>query len=319
MDNKLNITIVYESKSYILSKFTGSEDYLYHWREDDEIFAIKDALIELGHDITLCDGLEEFLVHNNNFSIDLVWNLSIRVKSRNRTALGSSLFEILDIPYTGGDALTKALCLNKDILKPLLTHSHIKTPNFSVIDHEDSFSISFDNFIIKPVCEGYSVGIQKFSAKDDIKMIKNHIKEIRVSLDCRILVEEFVYGQEVTLAFIDETDCFSALACNMNPSKILTLSEKRFKQTPKETLNEDFELMEKLKEIYYRTREVVGFLGYGTMDFRITESNKIYLIDVNADATLHPERSFSQSFLEAGLSYQEMIKKILTGVNFTSH
>jgi D-alanine-D-alanine ligase len=41
------------------------------------------------------------------------------------------------------------------------------------------------------------------------------------------------------------------------------------------------------------------------------DSAFINLLDINADATLHPQRSFAQITRAAGLSYQQLIEVVL--------
>ena len=52
-------------------------------------------------------------------------------------------------------------------------------------------------------------------------------------------------------------------------------------------------------------------LDYATFDFRVSAENKAYLLDINADATLHPQRSLAQIAHHNGLSYKQLIEVIL--------
>jgi D-alanine-D-alanine ligase len=57
--------------------------------------------------------------------------------------------------------------------------------------------------------------------------------------------------------------------------------------------------------------KLLGALDYTTFDFRIAADGQAYLLDVNADATLYPQRSLAQVARAAGLSYTQLIEAIL--------
>ncbi len=57
--------------------------------------------------------------------------------------------------------------------------------------------------------------------------------------------------------------------------------------------------------------KLLGPLDYATFDFRIASDGQAYLLDVNADATLYPQRSLAQVARAAGLSYTQLIEAIL--------
>ncbi|KAB8333413.1 hypothetical protein SD80_016490 [Scytonema tolypothrichoides VB-61278] len=69
--------------------------------------------------------------------------------------------------------------------------------------------------------------------------------------------------------------------------------------------------LQKLREVSLELMKLLGPLDYATFDFRIAYDGQVYLLDVNADATLHPQRSFAQIAYAAGLSYQQLISVIL--------
>lgn len=52
-------------------------------------------------------------------------------------------------------------------------------------------------------------------------------------------------------------------------------------------------------------------LDYATFDFRLDQQGQAYLVDVNADATLHPLRSLAQIAQAQNLTYPTLIECIL--------
>lgn len=69
-----------------------------------------------------------------------------------------------------------------------------------------------------------------------------------------------------------------------------------------------------LQPLVAAVRQVMAFLhplDYATFDFRLDTTGQAYLIDVNADATLHSGRSLAHIARLNGLSYTQAIARIL--------
>ena len=92
---KLSIGILYESREKILRKWDHlPEDVLYHWREPEEIDAVENALTHWGHGVSRIGDIDDLLHTWKNGDLpELVWNLSVDVVSRNRTALAPAVLE----------------------------------------------------------------------------------------------------------------------------------------------------------------------------------------------------------------------------------
>ena len=54
-----------------------------------------------------------------------------------------------------------------------------------------------------------------------------------------------------------------------------------------------------------------GFSGYARVDFRVDSSDAPFIIDVNPNPYLSPDAEDVDAAAEAGLSYQELIGRIV--------
>ena len=92
---------------------------------------------------------------------DIVFNIAEGLVGVNREAQIPAILDMLQIPYSGSDALTLAICLDKSRTKEILTYHKIPNAKFFVADKiEDIANNHFDfPLIVKPISEGSSKGI----------------------------------------------------------------------------------------------------------------------------------------------------------------
>ncbi|WP_414587372.1 D-alanine--D-alanine ligase family protein [Scytonema sp. PCC 10023] len=293
----------------------------YHWREPEEVEAVAESLTTLGYKVDKIGTLDNLLERWRLKELpDFVWNLSVRTLSRNRTALAPAILEQLGIPYTGGDATAKSLTLNKDLLKPVLHWWGILTPRWYRYNRgEDIQFLPFwSTSILKPTCEGYSLGLWRFDNQKGLTALRQEVEELHQLFQVPILCEEFIAGREITVGVVGNSstlligavETVDAMGEPLN-EQVLDLQAKRQGNFKKIGVDLSSPELQKLQQVALQLMKLLGPLDYATFDFRIAPDEQAYLLDINADATLHPQRSFAQIARAAGLSYQQLISVIL--------
>jgi D-alanine-D-alanine ligase len=316
----IRIGLLFESQANIMSLPNATEATHYHWRELEEIEAVTESLIANGYQVEKIETLDALLQLKSNAQQlpDFIWNLSVGVVSRNRTALAPAILEQLNIPYTGGDATVKSLTLNKDFLKPLLHWCGILTPRWYRYDSpEDVTSLPWLFSILKPSCEGYSLGLQRFDASEGLTKLQKIVSQMKELFAAPVLCEELIIGREITVGFVGNSLPLllgAVETVNANgeslQSEIIDLFAKRQGRYQKIGVDVSSPELIKLKQIVLQLIQLLKPLDYATFDFRISADGQPYLLDINADATLHPQRSLAQIAYAAGLSYQQLIEMI---------
>lgn len=314
----LKVGILYESKEDILTgAYKASlESYLYHWREPEEITAVKETLEGLGCNVTLLGCLESQIPLEILKSQDLVWNLSVGVISKNRTSIAPAYFELNKIPYTGADAKLKNLTQNKDILKPFLQSIDIQTPPWVIYRESINTLPAFKPAVLKPACEGNSIGLFKVEADTINETIIEHIHSVQQNLNCPVLWEEFIFGREITVSYIKGLPAMGFLETLKGQNQILgesviSLESKRKGMLVKSSVEKSDPLREALQVEVEKFASYYPDLDYASFDFRISHKNTPFLIDINCDATLHPKKAMAASFAFEGIEYSHMIQSIL--------
>src|SRR5262249_37164624 len=138
---------------------------------------------------------------------DVIFNTAEGDRGRMREALYPALFEELGIPYTGSDAYTNAITLDKWLTKLIVQKAHVETArgvlvtvrNFDAIV-ERGAGLAFP-VIVKPNHEGSSKGIYNggdlLRGSSVVKEPKDFSAALKIALRAYpdgVLVEEYIEG-----------------------------------------------------------------------------------------------------------------------------
>ena len=66
-----------------------------------------------------------------------------------------------------------------------------------------------------------------------------------------------------------------------------------------------------LKELALRCWKLFGLRGYARIDFRVDREGKPWILEVNANPCLSPDAGFSAATLRAGLTFPDVLRRIL--------
>src|SRR5204862_4009769 len=86
----------------------------------ETIDSIRDALESYGHVVVPLEATAELPRQLMETPVDLVFNIAEGVSGRNREAVVPALCELMGIPYTGSDAATLSIALDKALSKRVL-------------------------------------------------------------------------------------------------------------------------------------------------------------------------------------------------------
>jgi len=74
---------------------------------------------------------------------------------------------------------------------------------------------------------------------------------------------------------------------------------------------QDAPLLDELARIALACKDAFGLAGYGRVDFRVDDSGRAWVIDVNANPCLAPDAGFAAALEQAGISPVQGLKRIL--------
>lgn len=113
-----------------------------------------------------------------------------------------AILEKLQIPYTGSDAEASRRALNKVTAQTIFRKKGIPVPEFKVLTADaGSFSLNGLDFpvVIKPACEGSSIGVAIVKEKENLNVALN--EAFRYGNE--VLMERFIGGRELTVGILE--------------------------------------------------------------------------------------------------------------------
>lgn len=113
------------------------------------------------------------------------------------------LLDIMGIKYTHSGVLASAICMDKFMCNKICSAIGIKIPKSEILnknnENNDKIIANFKKpFVIKPIDDGSSVGVEIISENDDFN-INNYSWEFGE----KVMIEEYISGKEIQVANID--------------------------------------------------------------------------------------------------------------------
>ena len=234
--------------------------------------------------------------------LDVVWNALHG--SYGEDGQVQRVLESLRIPFTGSSAVASALSMNKEMAKRLYQKRSLPTPAHELVTeenfNEDQLIAISRNYlyplIVKPTNASGSLGV---SLAHTFHELKRAIKETFIHSP-RVLVEEFVRGDEASCSVIEE----------VNGERIYALPPT-YPNSTKRVGHLSAEEAKSIEDMAKRAHEALGLRHYSDSDFIITPKGKIYILETNSLPMLHEGSPMYQSLSETGWHHRDFVDHIL--------
>lgn len=216
--------------------------------------------------------------------------------------------DALHIPYTGPGAEASRIAMDKVKTKLVLEMNGVPTAKWSLASAGTEASPLPLPVVVKPPCDGSSVGISKVSRPE----------EWRGALDAalaaqggkgEVLVEEFIPGREMTVGIIDG-EALPVLEI-VAKNGWYGYEEKYNSNETKYPFYEEEPLAGKLKETALKAYGAVGCRGVTRVDFRVSPLGRCYVLELNTSPGFTSHSLVPQAGMRTGLSFAQVCDKIL--------
>lgn len=304
----------------------GGNDVEAEYDAPETIDAIRQALESYGHLVVPLEATAELPRQLMESPVDLVFNIAEGVAGRTREAAVPALCELMQIAYTGSDAATLSIALDKALSKRVLRQHGILTAEFQVFEtgrERLSSKLKFP-LIVKPNQEGSSKGVSaSASVVDDEDGLRAKVRELIDRYRQPALVEDYISGREFTVGLLGD-----------KRPRVLPPMEILFKDKSNRRPVYDFQIKQEwekhvryqcpaelspaeLRAVERTCRETFLALDcrdVARVDLRVDDAGAIYVIEVNPLPGLTP--AYSDLCLiatAAGIDYRTLIGEILAG------
>ena len=308
-----------------LSKELKTED----WKTEADILK---ALGELEHEtehLAIFDDLDLLRQKVNAFKPDVIFNLADQFK--NNRAFDQNIVSFLEmqgLPFTGCGSTGLTLCKHKAISKKILGYHRIHVPAFATFARGKRVArpkhLKFP-ILVKPLKEEASLGISQASFVETDEQFNERVQFIHSKYDNDVIAEEYIEGREFYVSILGnhrlQVFPIRELVFKEVPPdepKIATYKakwdeeyRKRWGLENRDAEGIDPAVVATIQQTCRRIYHLLTIDGYARLDLRLTADNQVYFIEANPNPTLAEDEDFAQSARKAGLTYPQVIDRII--------
>ncbi|WP_297799858.1 D-alanine--D-alanine ligase [Arenimonas sp. GDDSR-1] len=162
------------------------------------------ALQGQGIDAFAVDGIPALVTLLVDRKVDRVFNILHGNKGGGEDGVLQGLLEAFGVPFTGSDVLGSSLSMDKIRTKQIWLSLGLSTPRYARLAPGADVAAAARDLglpvIVKPSCEGSSVGVSRVFAEADLAAAVDLAKRYPGEL----LMEQMIVGQEYTVAILGE-------------------------------------------------------------------------------------------------------------------
>jgi D-alanine-D-alanine ligase len=293
---------------------------------------VLNALAQLGYEteyLVIFDDLDLIQQKIQIFQPDVIFNLADQFK--NNRSFDQNIVSFLatrETPFTGCGSTGLTLCKHKAISKKILGYHRIHTPEFVTIARGKRIArpkrLKFP-IVVKPLKEEASLGISQASFVETDEQFNQRVQFIHESWNNDVIAEEYIDGRELYVGVLGnhrlETYPIRELVFREVPPdepKMATYKAKWDEEYRKRWgLENQFAtgledpVIAAIQNTCKRIYHLLTIDGYARIDLRLTRENKVYFIEANPNPILAEDEDFAQSAVKAGLTYSQLIDRIL--------
>lgn len=262
-----------------------------------------------------------------------VFNIAEGSGRRCREAVPAAVCELLGIPFTGSDALTLAVTLDKATARRVVSPD-VPVAAGALVERDEDF-VRLDTLrypvLVKPNDEGSSKGIRSNPIAQDAAEAVARCQWLREHYGCAALVEEFISGVEVTVGITGngpEARCLGSMEIAPVDATAPFVYSLEVKRNWREEVRYfvpprlDAEVLVELHRLALAAYRLLGCLDFARMDFRLDAVGRPHFLECNALPGLNPESSDIIFLSRDTVSYDSLVQGIFLdaarrqGVNF---
>ncbi len=268
------------------------------------------ALLARGVDAQAIDGIPALLDALRAGHFARVFNILHGQHGGGEDGVLQGALESLNVPYTGSGVLGSALSMDKTRSKRVWQSLGLPTPNFVALPrgadvHEAARQVGFP-LIVKPACEGSSVGVTRVFAESDL----DAAVELAARYPGDLLMETLIEGDELTVAILDR---------QVLPS-IRIVPKAAFYDYNAKYVAEDTQYIcpgiegaagDAMAALSLAAFDALGCAGWGRVDVMRDHAGRSWLLEVNTAPGMTSHSLVPKAAAVAGIDYQELCWRVL--------
>ncbi len=284
---------------------------------------VYDALVSAGVDVTRFDPKEQSISELEKGGFDRAFIALHGRYGEDGTIQG--VLEYLKIPYTGPGVKASAVAMDKSLTKQIWREKQIPSPRGMLVSADSDLNFVMRelgrDLVVKPAREGSSIGLTKLK---DATVEELHEAIVRAcALDNHVLVEERIFGRELTVAILGAGQDSKVLPIIeiIAPNGDYDYQNKYFTNDVRyecpAKLSED--LREEISRTCLSAYRALGARGWSRIDLILAEDGTFSLLEMNTSPGMTAHSLVPLAAKNAGMSYQELVLKMASEASLDFH
>ena len=216
-------------------------------------------------------------------------------------------FDLMGVKYTGTDALSSSLAMDKAISKQLFKMYGVSTPDSYLLKSvNDDYRPQFP-CVVKICNGGSSVGVY---IANNYSEYQSAVKDA-FKYESRVMVEEYISGREFTCCVIEGQ---ALPIVEIAPkSGFYDYKNKYQAGSTVETCPADIDAdtTARIQAEAVKAYNALGIKTYARMDFLMNGKNEVFCLEANTLPGMTPTSLIPQEAAAAGMSYVELCEYII--------
>lgn len=309
----------YEPVLVGISKESGTWYYIQGSTLSNDITVVSDN--DYTHDavVTLrkVKDAVDLVTNNGNLNISVDCVLPITHGKYGEDGCLQGLCRMLNVPFAGPAVASSAVCMDKDYTKRILHTTNVPVCDYVTLYKGDQASYEHIAstlgvpFFLKPANTGSSVGVYKIKSKADF----DTYMPIVFQYDEKVVIEEFIQGREIECAVLGNHDPIVSVLGEINPKHDFYSYEAKYLDPNGAELTIPAQLDDStaamVKSYALDAYLTLGCKGFARVDFFVTDTNEIYLNEINTLPGFTNISMYPKLFEASGIGYSDLITKII--------
>jgi len=271
---------------------------------------VLEALRGKGVDAHAVDGIPALIDALREKKFDRVFNILHGNHGGGEDGVLQGLLDALGVPYTGSGVLGSALSMDKIRSKQVWLALGLPTPRYLRLSKGDDVHAAARSLglpvIVKPSCEGSSVGVSRVFNDADL----DQAIALAERYPGELLMEQLIVGEELTVGILGDRALPSI--------RIVPKGEYydyHAKYVAEDTqyvcpgLSGDAEA--KIRELALHAFHAVGCSGWSRVDVMRDQAGEFYLLEVNTAPGMTSHSLVPKAAREVGIDFETLCWQVL--------
>lgn len=264
------------------------------------------ALVKAGYDVTRIDVSRDLAALQTALTPkpDVCFNALHGPYGEDGNIQG--ILNYMQIPYTHSGVMASALAMDKVVAKQVFSAAGIPVAPDVICTREELMSGATIDipFVVKPINEGSSVGVQIIRTRDDMLTFSDNFWPYTGN----VMVEKFIPGRELTVGVMGDrplpvTEVLTDREFYDYDAKYAAGGSTHILPAP---IDED--LTKEVQRLALLAHRSLGCRGVSRSDFRYdVENDQLYILELNTQPGMTPTSLVPEQALHDGIDFVELV------------